>query len=97
MQELTFWGKKLQFEVVADGPDGYEKSVTVFYDGIETITKKKYGFFGPMITVDRPVEIFTVNADMNDTSLNKEWWRIQIKLHFDKIARAEELKNKEFV
>ena len=59
MKEIQIEGRTLQFEVFTDKCG---RKITIFYEGLESYTERKYLFFGEKITKTRHKEIFRMRC-----------------------------------
>lgn len=70
---------------------------TEFYEEIETITRKKWFFFGPIVTFTRPKVLFKIYANADNERLTKDWWREKIAHQLELLERKEQIKNGELI
>ena len=87
MKEVTVKGITLQYDLRYSYYDEY----TEFYYGIETVRRKKFYLFGPVIEYTKPKYVFTIYASTEDPSLSKEWWYNKISKKIDLMNRKEEI------
>ncbi len=94
MHSIEINGRTLQYEKGESEFFNY----TNFYEGFETITKRKW-FKTKQIT--QPKCIFMILERWDDTRFSKEWWKAQIEFELFKIdainKRKEELKKGELI
>ena len=69
MKNIVVNGRKFQYEV---STDQYCFTTTRFYDGLETIVRKKYFFFGKLIGTIKPKLVFVVEANIEASCFSKE-------------------------
>ena len=94
-------GRILKFIVEYDCSEWGEYWQTHYFEKHETLSRKKWYFFGPIITWEEPVIMFTIHADMYNPRLTKEYWKREItkKLNeYDSLcSRAEEINSKQYI
>lgn len=86
---------ELQYQVFEEVTEWGTNIWTEFYLGTETITKRKYWLFGPLITKEVPKLAFKIYADANDISLPKHFWKTSIQRKLELLNRREELERGE--
>lgn len=86
---------ELQYEVKVDVSEWGINTWTEFYLGTETVTKRKYWLFGPLITKEFPKLAFEIYEDANDPSLSKQFWKTSIQRKLELLNRREELERGE--
>ena len=64
---------------------------TYFYYGTEKIKKKKYGFFGPVVFIEKPRILFFIEENIKEPTKSKKWWRKKIRKNLWKIERLNEI------
>lgn len=86
--KITLDGITLEYEVETNNefPD-----YTYFYYGTEKIKKKKYGFFGPVVFIEKPRIIFFIEENIKEPTKSKKWWRKKIRKNLWKIERLNEI------
>lgn len=70
---------------------------TVFYEGEETKTRNKYGFFGPLIVYTEPKKVFEIGIDVTDPSYTKDDVRIRVLRQIELLNRQEEIDRGEII
>jgi hypothetical protein len=70
---------------------------TDFFKEVEAVTKRKWLIFGEKRQVAKPKVLFTIAANSQDTSLNKEWWREKIMQKLSLVDREEQIKRGELI
>ena len=88
MKEIQIEGRTLQFELFTDR---WGQKITIFYEGLESYTERKYLLFGEKITKTRPKEIFRILRDVKDPYLKKEWWQKAIRIKLNILNRQQEI------
>ena len=93
MRSVEIAGRVFEYDTyfISYGEDVCSDPVTFFYEGTETITKRKWILFGPTIEVTQPKLVFKIYADSNNTRLSKEWWREKILNEISLLERSEEI------
>lgn len=92
-------GVKLYFSffMTSEGWPAMDRVHTKFWKDFKTITTKKYIFFGPKIEKQVPDYLFSVEQDIRNQSLTKGWWQKRLSEEFERLGRAEEISNKDFI
>lgn len=91
---LTIAGRTLTFEVIYS--DEFNDK-TVFYEGTETHTYKKWGLFGDTITEQVPKWVFTIDEAITNPKKSKEWWEKELLSEVKLLDRKEEIERGEFI
>lgn len=98
MKELIYNSAiTLQYETEYDYHEMGEEARTNFYMGTTTVTKRKWGFYGPTYEEVVPKKVFTIYADSKNVNLSKDWWRARIAEKLAAINRAVELEKGELI
>jgi hypothetical protein len=99
MKTIEVQGRTLQYETlwVRYGEDYGSDPVTVFYEGTQTVSRKRWLLFGPTIESQQPKEVFRIYADTENLDLSKSWWRKQITLKLELLNRKEEIEKGELI
>jgi hypothetical protein len=97
MKELTIGGRTLQFQVKCEANEADSYEYTEFYEGTETVSRKKWVFWGETITTVRPKEVFTIYSDITSSKLTKEYWRREISKQLELLDRRDEISKGEYV
>jgi hypothetical protein len=87
MKKIVVNNRTFHYKVVGSECD-YE---TVFYEGEETYTRRKYFLFGEKITKVRPKEVFTIYQNANDPNIDKKWWLKAIEEKIKYLNRKKEI------
>jgi hypothetical protein len=93
--KITFNGRTLNFEVKYYRDSFLDK--TNFYEGYETLTFKKWQFFGETMTKQVPKYVFTINSAITNEHLSKDFWERELNEKIKILERKEEIERKEFV
>lgn len=95
MRNITIRNRVFQYAVYSDHHDvDYE---TRFYQGTETVKRKKYWLFGPIITKEKPVLIFKVDFDIEIERISKKELRLILEQEVKLIERQEQIDRGELV
>ena len=70
--------RTLKYEIVNIDSESGSKPITKFYEGVETITKRKFLIFGNKIIKKQPKFIFDLPLDITNDKYNKQ--EINLKL-----------------
>jgi hypothetical protein len=97
MKSVTIGERTFQYQTYWErhGEDIGSDPVTVFYEGTEIRSRKKYRLFGPLITWYEPREVFRIYANSENDQLSKGWWRKQITEKIELLNRKEEIERGE--
>ena len=92
MKKIVFNNRTFEYKVeqIFD-ESSYSSHVTIFYEGEETYTQRKYVFFGEKITKVRPKEVFRIYENADNPQLLKEWWNKVISEKVKMLDRQEEI------
>lgn len=88
MKEIQVEGRTLKYDVLTDECGG---ETSIFYEGLESYTVRKYLLFGKKITKTRPKEIFRIYANPENPYLTKEWWQKSIRIKLNILNRQQEI------
>lgn len=104
MKALTFNRYEFVYKVreYDAGEYGATAKETIFYDKkpkVETIQRRKYYLFGPMITVtkEKYTELFTLNFDIESPKYSREKVREVLYDELDILKRKAEIKKGQIV
>lgn len=97
MKTVTVNNRTFHYETLWEsyGEDCGSDPVTIFYEDTQTRSRKKYIFFGPVITWEEPQEVFRIYANSENEELTKSWWKTQIATKIELLTRKEELERGE--
>lgn len=97
MKTLNVNGREFQYEIeIYQGEFGlYEE--TLFYEGVETYTRKKYFLFGDVITITKPKWVFTLPLDIESEYYTKAEIRGMIEKKLELLNRKEEIENGQII
>lgn len=97
MKKLKINGRELQYQVILHETSLMSWRTTEFYEGIETISRKKYLFFGKTIIEVKPKKIFEIEFNIE----NPKWSKDDIKKSIDKelaiLEREAEIERGEII
>ena len=97
MKEITIGNRTLQFQVLCEANEADSYEYTEFYEGTETVTRKKWLFWGETITEERPKLVFTIYSDITNPKLTKEYWRREIGKELELLDRRDEIRKGEYI
>ena len=97
MKEIVYGNMTLQYELDRIDTEYSYQTITHFYLGTETTTRRKYWLFGEKITVSKPKKVFTLGIDIEDASYSKEDIRNAIKSKLYRLKREEEIAKGEII
>jgi hypothetical protein len=97
MKEITIGNRTLQFQVKCEANEADSYEYTEFYEGNETVTRKKWLFFGETITEEKPKLVFTIYSDITSSHLTKEYWRREISKQLELLDRRDEIIKGEYI
>ena len=97
MKTITISGREFQYQIFwYDGEyGGYAE--TIFYHGTETETKRKFWLFGPMITVEVPIEVFKFEGNVESVHFTKEELRKKLEKKVKLLDRQKEIDRGELI
>ena len=97
MKEIFINGRQFQYEVVAyTGEFGYYHE-TEFYEGVETITRRKFLLFGNKITITKPKWVFTIHCDIESEYYTKSEIRDKIEKQVELLERKKQIERGEII
>jgi|688.fasta_scaffold755203_3 hypothetical protein len=97
METITISGREFQYEIFwYDGEYG-DYAETVFYQGTKTETKHKYLLFGPMITVEAPIQVFKFSGSIKSIDYTKKQLREKLEKKVELIDRQAEIDRGELI
>jgi len=97
MKTLSINGNTFEYELEAHSGEFSDYYTTNFYQGTETITRKKFWLFGKKITKTIPKLVFTLNMDIEDPSYTKSEIRASIKRKIELMGRLAEIERGEII
>lgn len=97
MKTLDVNGRVFEYKQYANFGECGTSNWTEFYDGTETKSKKKYLFFGPVITETIPKFVFRVPYDIEDPIHLKSAVRRTIEAYVELLGRQEEINKGEII
>jgi len=97
MKEINVNGRTFQYEVeMYQGEFGYFYE-TLFYEGLETRTRKKYFLFGETITITKPKWVFTIHCDIESEYYTKSEIRNKILKQVELLERKKQIERGEII
>lgn len=97
MKEIIIGNRTLQFQVMCEANECDSYEYTEFYEGTETVTRKKWLFWGETITEEKPKLVFTIYRDITSPKLTKEYWRREISKEIELLDRRDEILKEEYI
>lgn len=97
MKEIVYGNMTLQYQLDRVDTEYAYQTITHFYLGVETTTRRKYWLFGEKITVTKPKKVFTLGIDIEDASYSKDEIRNAIKSKLYRLRREEEIAKGEII
>lgn len=97
MKEINVNGRTFQYDVeMYQGEFGYFYE-TLFYEGLETRTRKKYFLFGDKITITKPKWVFTIPFDIEYEGYTKAEVRAKIEKQVELLERKKQIERGEII
>ena len=93
MKTLNVNGREFQYEVEAYMGDFGTYHETLFYEGYETYSRKKYYLFGDVITISKPIWVFTIHCDIESEGYTKSEIRGMIEKKVELLERKKQIEN----
>lgn len=97
MKTIEINGRKIQYEVLYDVSEYGDTYETVFYEGTQIVSKKKYLLFGETITKEVPREIFRLYFNIEDEGRTKSETRTIIERRLELLDRKAQIERGEIV
>jgi hypothetical protein len=97
MKEITIGNRTLQFQVCCEANEADSYEYTEFYEVTETVTRKKWLFWGETITEEKPKLVFTIYRDITSPKLTKEYWRRELAKEIELLDRKDEILKEEYI
>ncbi len=98
MKEIIWGNITLHYKLDSVNVDEYGcHRFTHFYFGVETITRRKFWFFGKKITIAKPKKVFTLDIDIEDPRYTKEYIRHCIRRKMIYLKRGEQINRGEII
>lgn len=95
MKEVTVDKYTFKYKTFIEYSEWGTHVETVFYHGYETVSRKKWFFFGPEIVEENPKKVFSIYADSSDVNISKRWWREEIRKKIEILDRKYEIERGE--
>lgn len=92
INENTFW-----YEIEVDSSEYGDYYTTNFYQGTETVKRKKYILFGAEIVKTVPKLVFSLYMNIEDPSYTKSDIRALISREIELMNRVEEIERGEII
>ena len=97
MKKLNVNGREFQYEVKTYMGEYGMYHETLFYEGYETYTRKKYYLFGDVITITQPKWVFTLYLDIESERHTKSEIRTMIEKKVELLERKKQIENGEII
>jgi hypothetical protein len=97
MKSLTIDGQTFKYELFCDTTEYGDYHWTEFYQGEETVTRKKFWLFGEKITKVHPKMVFKLNINIEDEGYTKGDIRTMIFRKIKLMNRKSEIERGEIV
>ena len=93
MKTLKYKNRIFQYEIISSDmiPE------TMFYDGVETVTRKKYYIFGKDISYTKPKYVFSIYVNIEDPRRDKASIRGLVGKQVSILERREEILNGDII
>jgi len=97
MKTITISGREFQYQIFwYDGEYG-DYAQTIFYQGTEIENKRKFWLFGPIITVEVPIEVFKFDGSIESVNFTKDELRKKLEKKVKLLDRQEEIDRGELI
>jgi hypothetical protein len=97
MKSIDVNGRKIEYEVLYDCSEYGETYETIFYEGTEVKTRKKFLLFGEKIEKLVPKEIFRLYLDIEDEGMTRSEARRKIERRLELLDRKEQIERGELI
>lgn len=97
MKKITISGREFQYQNFWYESEFGDYAKTTFYQGTKTETYRKYWLFGPMITVEVPIEVFVFDDDIESNRFTKEELRQKLEKKVKLLDRQAEIDRGELI
>jgi len=97
MKELTIMGRTFQYKITYYFSEYGDRASTEFFEGKETIKKKKYWLFGEEIEKEVPKHSFTIHIDIEDETYTKNEIRTRLIKKIELLNRKKEIERGEII
>ena len=90
-------GRKIEYEVFYDVSEYGETYETVFYEGTQIVSRKKYFLFGEQVSKEVPREIFRLYFNIEDEGRTKSEIRAIIERKLELLDRKDQIRRGELI
>jgi hypothetical protein len=97
MKSLTIDGHTFKYELCCDTTEYGDYYWTEFYQGEETVTRKKFWLFGEKITKTQPKLVFKLDIDIENPYYTKSDIREMLNRKIELMGRKSEIERGEIV
>lgn len=101
MRQLKIKGESFLFDVIFDFDLYAEYYETIFYKEMKEVKYKKWLFFGPVLTREEPIVLFSVYINITDKSYTKSEVKAIVEKEYDKyiglLDREDEVRNGDYI
>ena len=91
METIIISGREFQYKIFWYDGEFNSYAETIFYQGIKTETKRKYFLFGPKITVEVPIQVFTFSGNIKSNHYTKKELRKILEKKVEMLDRQAEI------
>ncbi len=97
MKEIFINGRQFQYKVeMYQGEFGIFFE-TLFYEGCKTYTRKRYFLFGEVVTISKPIWVFTIPFDIEYEGYTKAEVREKIEKQIELLERKKQIERGEII
>lgn len=97
MKEINVNGRVFHYEVNVYSGEFCYYYETLFFEGFETHTRKKYFLFGETITITKPKWVFTIHCDIESEYYTKSEIRNKILKQVELLERKKQIERGEII
>lgn len=97
MGKVNIKGRELKYIVQYDCSEYGDYYWTQFYEETYTKTYKKFWLFGPTLTKEVPIVLFTLHLNVEDEYYTKSDIRTKISRKLELLDRKEQIKRGELI
>jgi hypothetical protein len=97
MKRIDVNGRTIEYEVFYDCSEYGDTYETVFYEGKQTVSRKKYFLFGETVSKEFPREIFRIYFNVEDEGRTKSEIRAIIERRLELLDRKEQIRRGELI
>lgn len=97
MKQIIINGETWYYQTILHSSEWGDSYSTRFWKETKPVSFRKYLFFGPWITKEKPVVLFTIWANSDDPMYTKDWWKKKIDHEIELLGRQAELDKGELI